>query len=91
MQSIYISILFGVLGGSVRALIGLLKYYEKNIKHKKIRFGYLTFSLLVAAAVGAFAGALEQGDWRLAILSGYVWTDFLEGIYKIKQEEGLEI
>ncbi len=91
MSLILISILYGILGGLVRALIGLLKYYGKNIKHKKIRFGYLTFSLVVAAAVGAFAGALEHGDWRLAILSGYVWTDFLEGVYKIKQEEGLEI
>ncbi len=91
MSLILISILYGIIGGFVRALIGLLKYYQKNIKHKKFRLGYLIFSLLVAAAVGALAGALEQGDWRLAVLSGYVWTDFLESVYKIKEEEGLEI
>lgn len=84
-------ILFGVLGGLIRALVGIVKYFEKNKKDQKIRIWYLAFSLIVAAIVGAVAGAIADGDWRLAIIAGYAGTDFLEGLYKIKKKQGFEI
>jgi len=91
MDPILSSILFGVLGGLVRALVGIAKYFEKNQQNQKIRFWYLAFSLFVAAIVGGLAGALANGDWRLAIIAGYAGTDFLEGLYKIKKKQGFEI
>lgn len=84
-QFILQSILYGICGGIVRALIGLIKYiFSKDTKADKIRPWYLLFSLLVAAIVGGLFGALDGGDWRIAILSGYAGTDFLEGLYKIR-------
>lgn len=85
------SILFGVLGGFVRALVGIVKYFEKNKAGQKIRFWYLLFTLFVAAVVGGIAGALSGDDWRLAIIVGYAGTDFLEGLYKIRAKQGFEI
>lgn len=91
METLLPSILFGILGGLVRALVGIVKYFEKNKKEQKIRFWYLAFSLFVAALVGGIAGAIAGGDWRLAVIAGYAGTDFLEGIYKIKKKQGFEI
>ncbi len=70
-QVLLSSILFGILGGLIRALVGIVKYFEKNKKDQKIRFWYLAFSLFVAALVGGVAGAIADGDWRLAIIAGY--------------------
>ncbi|OGM05477.1 hypothetical protein A2124_04475 [Candidatus Woesebacteria bacterium GWB1_37_5] len=91
MENLVSSILFGILGGLVRALVGIVKYFEKNKQNQKIRFWYLTSSLFVAALVGGIAGAIANGDWRLAIIAGYAGTDFLEGLYKIRQKQGFEI
>lgn len=91
METILSSILLGILGGFVRALVGIVKYFEKNKAEQKIRFWYLAFSLFVAALVGGIAGAISGGDWRLAIIAGYAGTDFLEGLYKIKKKHGFEI
>lgn len=91
MEILLSSILFGILGGLVRALVGIVKYFEKNKREQKIRFWYLAFSLFVAALVGGVAGAIAGGDWRLAIIAGYAGTDFLEGIYKIRKKQGFEI
>jgi len=91
MDPIFSSILFGILGGLVRALVGIVKYFEKNKQNQKIRFLYLGFSLLVAAVVSGITGAIANHDWRLAVIAGYAGTDFLEGLYKIKQKQGFEI
>ncbi len=91
MNTITYFILFGILGGVVRALVGISKYYEKNQKEKKVRTWYLLFSLVVAALVGGIAGALAGIDWRFAVVAGYAGADFLEGLYKIRAKQGFEI
>lgn len=85
------SILFGVLGGFVRALVGIAKYFEKNKAEQKIRAWYLIFTLFVAAVVGRLAGVLANGDRRLAVIAGYAGRGFLEGLYKIRKKRGFEI
>lgn len=90
LQILY-SVLFGVLGGLVRALVGIAKYFNENRVKKKIQPWYIVFTLFVAAVVGGLAGALADGDWRLAVIAGYAGTDFLEGLYKIKMKQGFKI
>lgn len=90
-ESLILPIFFGALGGFVRALVGIAKYFEKNKKDKKIRFWYLLYTILLAALVGGIAGIFANGDWKLAIIVGYAGTDFLEGLYKIKKRQGFEI
>ncbi|OQX84400.1 MAG: hypothetical protein B6D63_04760 [Candidatus Latescibacteria bacterium 4484_7] len=89
-HNIYVSIVMGVVGGLVRSLVGMLKYFEKNKEGGRVRPWYLVFSLFVSAVVGALAGALADSDWRLAAVAGYAGTDFIEGLYKIKKAQGLE-
>ena len=87
----FLSIVYGVGGGLVRALVGIAKYFETAKAEKKIKFGYLGLTLLIAAIVGGLAGALVNSDWRLAVIAGYAGTDFLEGLYKIRMKQGLVI
>lgn len=85
------SLLFGALGGLIRALVGVGKYFEKNKKEQKIRVGYLVYTVLLAALIGGIGGVIANGDWKLALIVGYAGTDFLEGLYKIKKAQGFEI
>ncbi len=88
-SSIAVVVLVGVAGGVVRALVGILKYMEQNKEAQKFRVGYLLFSILVSAIIGGFAGALSEGNWKLAGLAGYAGADFIESLYKIKTRQGL--
>jgi uncharacterized membrane protein len=88
--SVVTMILVGAAGGTVRALVGILKYMERNREREKLRIGYLLFSVFVSAAIGGFAGALSEGNWKIAGLAGYAGTDFIESLYKIKMKQGLE-
>lgn len=55
MSILVTPILFGILGGSIRALVGIVNF-EKNKKDQRIHFWYLAFSLFVAALVDDVAG-----------------------------------
>jgi hypothetical protein len=89
-SSVALLVLVGAIGGTVRALMGILKYMEQNKREQKFRAGYLLFSVFVSAAIGAFAGALCEGSWKVAGFAGYAGTDFIESLYKIKKSQGLE-
>jgi hypothetical protein len=88
--SVAAMVLVGAAGGAVRALVGILKYMERNKRREKLRVGYLLFSVFVSASIGGFAGALSEGNWKIAGLAGYAGTDFIESLYKIKRSQGLE-
>ena len=88
-SSLVVLVLVGAAGGLVRALVGVLKYMEQNKEAQKFRIGYLLFSVLVSAIIGGFAGALCEGNWKLAGLAGYAGADFIESLYKIKTRQGL--
>jgi len=88
--SVATMVLVGAVGGAVRSLVGILKYMQQNKQGQTLRVGYLLFSILVSAVIGGFAGALSEGNWKIAGLAGYAGTDFIEGLYKIKKSQGLE-
>jgi uncharacterized membrane protein YoaK (UPF0700 family) len=89
-ESVATMVLVGAIGGTVRSLVGILKYMQQNKQDQKVRAGYLLFSIFVSAVIGGFAGALSEGNWKIAGLAGYAGTDFIEGLYKIKRGQGLE-
>lgn len=84
-------ILFGVLGGLVRGVVGITKYMEQNRKSGTIDLRYLLFSLAVAGFVGGIAGVLAGSDHSFAFIAGYAGTDFLENLYKIRRAQGTNI
>ena len=88
--SIMTLVLVGALGGTVRALVGVLKYMEQSRREQRFRIGYFACSILISAVIGGFAGAISSGSWKIAGLAGYAGTDFIESLYKIKRSQGLE-
>ena len=83
--------LYGFLGGFLRGLVGIAKYFERNRKKGVLRPYYLLFSLSVASLTGLVAGVLADSDFAFSFLAGYAGSDFLEGLYKIRFAQKLEI
>ena len=77
------SLICGLLGGAVRAAVGITKYFQQYEGESRIQFGYLGCSLISAILAGGAAGLLAENDWRLALLFGYAGADLLENAYKI--------
>jgi len=91
MENLLQPIIFGILGGLLRALVGIVKYFEKNKRQKEFGIWYLVFSLIVSAIVGAVAGVMANTEPKFAFIAGYAGTDFIEGLYKIRMRQGFEI
>ncbi len=72
----------GMVGGLVRGLIGISKHVVRD--KEPFHLPKLLFSLLLAVLVGSVAGALTEGDWRVALLAGFAGTDVLESLCKTR-------
>ena len=46
-RMVIVSILLGILGGLVRGVVGIAKYFEKNKQDQKINIRYLVCSIAV--------------------------------------------
>lgn len=69
----------GMLGGVIRAVIGLFK--SMAVK-RKIYWPYWLITIIISGLIGILTGIVFSFDPRLSILAGYAGTDILEGIYK---------
>lgn len=75
----------GLIGGIIRALVGIAKLVKKSpAKKKKLRKDYLLVTLLSSGGMGLLVGLFIIDDLRFALLAGYAGTDFLESLFKIK-------
>ncbi|MDO8451358.1 MAG: hypothetical protein Q7S76_00635 [bacterium] len=74
----------GLIGGLIRALVGITKSKTFTPKTFRLDWQYFAVSLFVSAVVGVMAGIIADNDWRTSLLAGYAGTDFLENLYKIK-------
>jgi len=83
----------GFIGGTIRAIVGILKYLlsYKDIKIKWLYFGGMTaVSGLIGLAAAwiilelglAFEG-IESVSPAIALIAGYAGGDFLENIFKV--------
>ena len=66
----------------MRGLIGISKHVGKE--KEPFKLSKLLFSLLVAMVVGAVAGVLTDGDWKISLLAGFAGSDLLESLYKTR-------
>ncbi|MGV8150496.1 MAG: hypothetical protein ACP5NV_02085 [Candidatus Woesearchaeota archaeon] len=82
MNDILMLILFGMFGGLIRAIVGLLKNKVFSGK-QKFKKGKFAFTLGASALLGAFCAMLLWEDYRLALLAGYAGTDFIQGLYRV--------
>lgn len=85
MEVTFAHIISGLVGGLIRALVGITKSSTFTPEKFKFQWKYLLFSLLVSAIVGIMSGIIvDGGDWRVTLLAGYAGTDFLESLYRLK-------
>ena len=73
---------FGLFGGIIRAIVGMLKHKVFTGK-EKFQSRRLLFTLVTSALIGAFCALLTVTDYRIILLAGYAGTDLVQGIYKI--------
>ena len=78
-------IVSGLIGGLIRAIVGITKDQTFIPEKFKMRWGYFLTSILVATIVGVVSGIIIDGDdWRISLLAGYAGTDFPENLYKLR-------
>ncbi len=74
----------GFLGGLVRGTVGILKAMRMG---RKLSLRYFFTTLIASALIGMIAGLFTENDMKFSILAGYVGTDFLESLYKVRFRE----
>ena len=79
MANILIASGFGLLGGLIRASVGLLKL--KKIK-KEFNIKYLLVTLVLSAIIGAFIAMAYSTNNIFYLAAGYAGTDILQGLAK---------
>ena len=82
MQQIIISGLFGLMGGLIRALIGIIK--NKRLKNKiKFKPSYLIITLIISAIIGMLTSTAFITNNLISLVIGYAGIDLLDNILKI--------
>lgn len=90
MEKYFSILLGGLIGGLLRGILGISKDLITK-KEDSINYGYFFLSLAVSVAIGIIAASLwPEGDFRIALLAGYAGSDFLEGLFKLKFQEGFK-
>jgi hypothetical protein len=73
---------FGLFGGIIRSIVGLLKHKVFSGK-EKFNTTKFWFTIILSGLIGAFCALLTVGDYRIILLAGYAGTDLIQGVYKI--------
>ncbi len=74
----------GFIGGWIRGTVGVLKAVRMG---RRPSARYLITTLIASALIGMIAGLFAENDMKFSILAGYVGTDFLESLYKVRFRE----
>ena len=88
MDPLILAGLLGGVGGLTRGVVGLLKALSLK---RRILWGYYAVTVLIAIIIGIFIGIIFNFDPRLSLLAGYAGTDFIEGLYKIRKKQLIQI
>jgi F0F1-type ATP synthase membrane subunit c/vacuolar-type H+-ATPase subunit K len=79
---------YGLIGGSARAFVGILKQYRRNPGQKQaFSTQYLILTVLGSSIIGVFAGMLVATHFALPLLAGYAGMDVIEGMVKAKMRK----
>ena len=82
MNLVFQAALFGLLGGLIRAFVGIIKQ-SRISKKKKFKPYYLTITLIVSALIGAIASAAFSTNSLINLIIGYAGIDLLDNLLKI--------
>ncbi|MEM4263592.1 MAG: hypothetical protein QW666_01700 [Candidatus Woesearchaeota archaeon] len=76
---LYIPILFGLLGGLVRGMEGIIKHVWS--KGEPFDYRKILITLVLSAIIGGIVGYSFGETKVLALVAGYAGSDLLEGLY----------
>ncbi len=79
MSELTTAIVFGILGGTARLLVDLIKSYQLK---RKINFTKFGFYVILLISFGAFSGIIFGFAKQLSFLGGYAGLDLIDGYYK---------
>jgi hypothetical protein len=89
----FIFFLAGFIGGTIRGIVGIIKY-TLSYKDVKMQWGYFSGTALVSGLIGMTAAWIIQDmgvafegvkglSPAVALIVGYAGGDFLENIFKV--------
>ncbi|MBI2148692.1 hypothetical protein HYU23_03350 [Candidatus Woesearchaeota archaeon] len=82
MPEIITAAIFGLLGGTIRALVGLLK--QKRVsKTKRFKISYLIITIILSGLIGAITSTSLTTNNIMNLVIGYAGIDLLENLLKI--------
>ena len=81
-MNIWLLIGFGLFGGIIRSIVGLLKHKVFTGK-EKFNSKKFWFTIILSGLIGAFCSLLLVQDYRIILLAGYAGTDLIQGVYRI--------
>ena len=86
MSEMITAALFGLLGGTIRAVVGLIKYYRIK-KSKKLKIKYLIITLIISGIIGMITSLSLSTNHLLNLVAGYAGIDLLENIVKMIKKQ----
>jgi len=81
-MNLYLLALFGLFGGMIRAIVGMLKHKVFSAKGRFKPWRLIT-SLVASSLIGLFCALMIVEDYRIVLLAGYAGTDLIQGIYTV--------
>ena len=84
IPELFLLMVAGLAGGLVRGVVGILKAIRQG---RKIKKRYFLATVAASALIGLIAAMFVENDVKFAILAGYVGSDFIESLYKVRFRE----
>lgn len=86
MADLFLSTLFGLVGGLIRAVVGIVKHYKIN-KKTKFKPIYFIITLIASAIIGALVSLSLSTNYFVNLMAGYAGIDLLENLLKIGKKK----
>lgn len=86
MVNLLIPALFGLLGGLIRGIVGLLKYYRISTK-TNFKITYFVITLILSAIIGMVISTALSANYLVNLIAGYAGIDLLENLMKIVKKK----
>ena len=85
MAPLILAASFGLAGGFIRALVGIIKH--RRSEKSKFRADYFVLTLIISATIGMFLSLAFATNYIINLAVGYAGIDLLENLLKIVKKK----
>jgi hypothetical protein len=86
MNDLIFPALFGLLGGLIRAAVGITKAFRLN-KKTKLKINYLIMTLILSGILGLITSIAFSSNYFINLIIGYAGIDFIDNMIKITKKK----